>query len=131
MATVIATALPFLCVERDQNVLTLETSDGVRFMVTVVSVFTPVAIAESGFLADVVNERFQVGTLNWSEANIVDTGGYLPCGCHGSQKDHTCTDVPETPDTDGDEENEPAEDPSSFDGGYGPHSYHARAMRTD
>ncbi len=21
---------------------------------------------------------------------IVDTGGYLSCGCHGSQRDHTC-----------------------------------------
>lgn len=26
---------------------------------------------------------------------ITDSGGYLSCGCHGSQRDHTCTDIPE------------------------------------
>jgi hypothetical protein len=26
-------------------------------------------------------------TTDWP---IVDSAGYLPCGCHGSQRDHTC-----------------------------------------
>ena len=30
--------------------------------------------------------------------DITDSGGYLPCGCHGSQADHTCQS--ETFDTD-------------------------------
>jgi hypothetical protein len=25
-------------------------------------------------------------------APLLDVGGYLGCGCHGSQRDHTCTD---------------------------------------
>jgi hypothetical protein len=24
------------------------------------------------------------------EGSLLDAGGYLPCGCHGSQRDHTC-----------------------------------------
>jgi hypothetical protein len=23
-------------------------------------------------------------------ASLLDVGGYLPCGCHGSQREHTC-----------------------------------------
>jgi len=23
---------------------------------------------------------------------LLDVGGYLACGCHGSQREHTCTD---------------------------------------
>ncbi|MEQ4207921.1 hypothetical protein [Actinopolymorpha sp. B9G3] len=30
---------------------------------------------------------------------ILDVGGYLPCGCHGTQRDHTC-DLDETYDYD-------------------------------
>ena len=26
---------------------------------------------------------------------ITDTAGYLSCGCHCSQRDHTCRDTPE------------------------------------
>jgi hypothetical protein len=26
-----------------------------------------------------------------TEVPLLDTGGYLNCGCHGSQRDHTCT----------------------------------------
>ena len=26
------------------------------------------------------------------EDPVLDVGGYLACGCHGSQREHTCTD---------------------------------------
>lgn len=29
---------------------------------------------------------------DWTAGPITDPAGYLPCGCHGSQRDHTCKD---------------------------------------
>ncbi|MDM4720363.1 hypothetical protein QTQ03_12550 [Micromonospora sp. WMMA1363] len=34
-----------------------------------------------------VNGRCDIGP----ELPLLDVGGYLVCGCHGSQREHTCT----------------------------------------
>ena len=37
--------------------------------------------------SDLIDGRCDTDTL---DDPITDVGGYLPCGCHGSQRDHTC-----------------------------------------
>lgn len=37
--------------------------------------------------AGLINGKCDTGM----EVPMVDVGGYLACGCHASQRDHTCT----------------------------------------
>ncbi len=41
---------------------------------------------DAGLDADRHDERHDDGT----EPPLLDVGGYLACGCHGSQSEHTC-----------------------------------------
>lgn len=45
-------------------------------------------------LPDALPERFRKTRerYDWPAAPLLDTGGYLSCGCHGTQSDHTCAD---------------------------------------
>jgi hypothetical protein len=37
--------------------------------------------------SDLIDARCDTGT---TEVPLLDVGGYLACGCHGSQREHTC-----------------------------------------
>ena len=94
------------------SVITIESSHGAQYIVTVQSTFQDTA----------------EGPLPNPHVEIVDSGGYLPCGCHGSADDHDCKMMADEPDFDDNDDEVRFDDPVSYDGGYGNGSYYQRAM---
>jgi hypothetical protein len=39
---------------------------------------------------DAIKAQLSDDDMTTELADLLDTGGYLACGCHGSQRDHTC-----------------------------------------
>jgi hypothetical protein len=40
--------------------------------------------------SDLIDGRCDTGPDTSSDVPLLDVGGYLACGCHGSQREHTC-----------------------------------------
>jgi hypothetical protein len=49
----------------------------------------PLGMVAPDFSSDLTARQFDTTT---TEVPLLDVGGYLACGCHGSQSEHTCTD---------------------------------------
>ncbi len=113
IAQIIGRVFSASLVDLTENLITLESEDRKRFMITVVEVTSPD-----------------------THAPMIDpVPGHLCAdpfcgGCCSSCDCPDCTAKPAESDDDGDDDERPA-DPESFDGGYGHGSYFQQAMSKD
>jgi hypothetical protein len=118
MAVFIATQMPAEYVMGvSGNVIMMRDTRGRQYIVMVEKQYGELDTGKDAPLPD-IEEPIQLP--------VTDSAGYLQCGCHGDQREHTCG--PQESDDDGDDDEQPA-DGESFDGGYGANSWFQHSMR--